>query len=263
MMRLFYAAPGAGKTSVCAAMGSDRMHGEFARQRLKIAQTEAALLNANGFNVSPPPNDHLVFTYKFTIDVTSPVFGRRVSYTAYPVSFGFAADGFDPWFVHAGSTLILDEFQSIYDSRNWQSFPENVSRAYEQHRKKQLDIWIISQEPSLLEKRIRLLCQITYVADMQIYYNDWGEIEKVTWTLYNWRNYESWQRRDTPDIEEYTYYGNVYKIYDTLDGVQLFYAGIGQKDFKTVKQSPVELTPDGIAKYAAENPIHITKKGEK
>lgn len=98
---------------------------------------------------------------------------------------------------------------------------------------------------------------------MQVNYNVWGEIEKVNWTMYNWRNYESWQRRDTPDIEEYTYYGNVYKIYDTLDGVQLFYAGIGQKDFKTVKQSPVELTPDGIAKYAAENPIHIKKKGEK
>lgn len=264
MMRFFYGAIGAGKTSVCAAMGSERMHGDFARQRLRIAQAEAELLNANGFKVSTPPTDHLVFTYKFTIDVTSPNFGRRTSYTAYPANFGFAAENFEPWFVHAGSTLIFDEFQSIYDSRNWQNFPENVSRAYEQHRKKHLDIWIISQNPSLLEKRIRQLCQITYVADMQEFYNDWGEIEKVTWTLYNWQGYESWQRGDAPTLEEYTYYGDVYKIYDTLDGVQMFYAGMAQKDFKAVKQSQIELTPDGIAKYAAENPIQIRKqKGEK
>lgn len=262
MMRFFYAAIGAGKTSCCAAMGSDRMHGGFARQRIRMAQAEYATLTANGFNISPPPTDHLVFTYKFTIDVKSPNFGHRISYRAYPADFGFAVDGYSPWFVYNGSTLIFDEFQSIYDSRNWQAFPENVSRAYEQHRKKKLDIWIISQDPTLLEKRIRQLCQITYIADMQISYNDWGEIEKVTWTLHNWRNYEQWKSHATPTIEIYTYYGDVFKIYDTNDGVQMFYAGLDKSDFKVLHHSDIELTPAGIAQYAKENSIQVKTKKE-
>ena len=259
MIRLFYALPRTGKTSVCAAMGLDRMHGAFARHCVRNAAREVAELNANGFSVSMPPTDHLVFTYKFEIDARSPDFGHRTSYEAHPEDFGFAVDGFGPWFVYDCSTLIFDEFQTIYDSRNWQQFPENVSRAYEQHGKKLIDIWIIAQDPSLVEKRIRQLCQITLVKSMQLQYNSWGERVSATWLLHNWNTYESWLHGETPEEETYTFKGDVYKIYNTYAGKEMFYAGLKDKDFKVNRHATVDLSPEGIERYAQEHKIQLKK----
>lgn len=252
--------PRAGKTSYCAARGLDRMHGEYARRAVKLAQSEAAMLNANGFNVSLPPMKHTVFTYKFEINARSPDFGHRKSFEAHPENFGFVAEGFEPWIPPCGSTLILDEFQSVYDSRNWQMFPENVARAYEQSGKKMLDIWIITQHPNLTELRVRQLCAITLVVGMKEHYNEWGEICETSWELLHWDNYEDWAKGKVAWGELYTYNGSVRKIYNTYAGVEMFYAGLQKRNFDVKEHIPVELTPEGIARYVKEHQIQFKKK---
>ena len=263
MMELIIGPPREGKSSLCAARGLERMRGEYARRAIKLAQSEAAMLNANGFNVSLPPSmKHSVYTYKFEINAKSPDFGHRKSFEAHPENFGFEAEGFEPWFPPCGSTLILDEFQSVYDSRNWNQFPENVARAYEQHGKKMLDIWIISQHPNLVELRVRQLCSITLVVGMEELYNKWGEICTTNWKLLHWDRYEDWEKGKVPWGELYTYNGNVRKIYNTYAGVEMFYAGLQKKNFGVDEHCPVDLTPEGIAKYVKEHNIQFKKKKE-
>ncbi len=259
------APPGAGKTSLAAAMGISCMYGEKAAEAIQKSANLIDAMNASGFNIpSPRQLDHLVYTYMFNIKAISPDFGTCKSWNLDATRLGFRTEDFEPQFVYPGSTLIIDEFQTVWNARDWTEFPPNVSRWYEQHRKLMLDIIIISQRNGIVDKNVRELCAVTLVRDMKIKYNAYNEISQVIWTLENWDCYRDYDEHNRGTISKFEYNGNIFDCYETNAGFERFFDGVTDNtDFLPMPHVDVELSPEGIAEYVKKNPIKMKKKEQK
>lgn len=264
MIRLFYAPPGWGKTSVMAAMAIERMYGEKAAWALAQANAEVTMLNACGHNVTPPKSNHLVYCgKKFTIDVRSPDFGHRRSLKLDPDRLGIAAQGFAPQYVYRGSLLCIDELPTVADSRNWQNFLDGMCDYWAKHRKHGIDMYATCQDISQVEKRIRMLAMITRVLNIEFICDKFGEVLQTVWQFQNWPCYEDWERGLDPTEETYIYNGDIRNAYDTNEGEEDFYIGLDDSDFSCEHSGYADFTPEGIKKYAKENQKVKKKKGAK
>lgn len=59
--------------------------------------------------------------------------------------------------------IVLDEFQSYYDSLDFKDFPRNISKNFQFHRHFGIhDIYLISQHPSRIVKQARILINEFY-----------------------------------------------------------------------------------------------------
>jgi len=263
MIRLFYAPPGNGKTAVMTALCVENMHGRKARTALKVANAEVAMLNANGFNVTPPKTNHLVYCSKLTIDVTSPNFGHRRSLEVAVERLAMGTvEGVKPQYIYSGSTLALDEIPEDIDSREWQEFSKAQSRYFAKHRKRNLTIYATCQDPSQCEKRFRMLAQITFVRNVNVFCSEYGE-QTTVWQLYNWACYEDWAKGKEPTEETYVYNGDIRKAYDTNEGQEEFLVGLDKADFSAEYAAYPNFTPEGIAAYGKKNAIKSKKDKEK
>lgn len=263
MIRLIYAPPGTGKTALMVALGIQNMYGENAIRALEQAHAEVAMLNANGFNVTPPRSDHLVYCAKVTIDVTSPDFGHRRSLELDPARLGIAMDGFVPQFVYRGSTLCIDELPEVADSRNWGDFAEGMCRYWAKHRKHRINLYATCQDVSQVEKRIRIHAAVTEVRSMEQVFNKFDEAVQTVWQLNNWPRYADWECGAKPSQETYVYNGDIMEAYDTYDGEEDFYIGLSGQDFSCNYSGHADFSPAGIEQYAVKNPIVKKEKGAK
>lgn len=262
MLLHIIAPPGAGKTSLAAAMGISCMYGEKATDAIQRSANLINAMNASGFNIASPRQlDHLVYTHGFNIKATSPDFGYRQSWFLDASRLGFRTEDFEPQFVYPSSTLIIDEFQSIYNSRDWTAFPPNVSRWFEQHRKLMLNIIIISQRNGIVDKNVRELCSVALVKDMKVKYNTYDEIVQVVWTLEYWESFRDFDQNKRGRISKFTYDGNIFDCYDTNAGFERFFDGVSDNTpVLPTYHADVELSPEGIAEYVKKNPIKGKEK---
>ena len=249
-IRIFYGERGAGKTAVMVAMAIEDMYGENADWALEQANAEVAELNANGFNVTPPQSEHLVYCAKLTIDVESPDFGHRVSLDLDPTHLGIATDNFVPQYVYRGSTLVIDELPKFFDSRAWQNFEAGMSLYWAESRKHKLKMYGTCQFMGQGELRIRGLACITHVLGIKFAYNKFGEVVQTAWELDNWDSFEAWEAKKKPTREIYVYNGDIREAYDTDEGEEDFYIGLENSDFSCEHSRRVKRTPKGIAEYA-------------
>ncbi len=258
MLRFVIANTGVGKTSYCTArFGIERMHGEYARRTVANATKFIQSLNANGFKLSLPPK-HLVYTFGFGISVRSWEFGARSSWELDATKIGFALEGFAPQYVYPYSTLIIDEMQEVFDSRNWQDYSENISRYFEQCRKLGIEPIFIAQADNLGELRIRQLCEITLIRKLRTVKNRFGEITKCIWDVEIWDRYDEYKSGKHGKREQYVFHGNIFDYFDTTAGKERFFYGI--KDFETKVFKPTLFTPEGIKRYVEKHPITVKKK---
>ncbi|MCM1533492.1 MAG: hypothetical protein NC099_02445 [Corallococcus sp.] len=255
MIRLIYGIPGAGKTALMVALGIENMYGENAISALDKANAEVLMLNEQGHSVTPPKSDHLVYCAKVTIDVTNPDFGHRRSLYLDANRLGIAADGFVPQYVYRGSTLCIDELPEAADSRNWGQFAEGMCRYWAKHRKHSLTVYATCQDVEQVEKRIRLLASITQVREIEFVYDKFDEVTTTVWRLNNWHCYEDWLRGAEPTEETYVYKGDIREAYDTFEGEEDFYIGLENADFSCEYSGYSDFTPQGIKRYAVNNPI--------
>jgi len=262
VIRLFYGIPGVGKTAGMVGCAIPDMYGENAVNALQQANAEVEMLNANGFNVTPPKSEHLVYCAKLTIDVTSPDFGHRRSLELDPDRLGIANDGFVPQFVYRGSTLCIDELPEIADSRNWGQFAESMCRYWAKHRKHGINMYATCQDIEQVEKRIRMLALITQVRSMKFVCNKYDEVIQTVWKFHNWECYEDWERGVEPTEETFIYNGDIREAYDTNEGEEDFYIGLKGNDFSCSYSGYADFTPQGIENYAKKNPIK-KKQGDK
>ena len=260
MIRLLYAPPGWGKTAAMTALGIEDMHGENAMHALQEANAEVAMLKKNGFNVSPPRSNHLVYCSKnYAIDVTSPEFGHRRSLVVDPERLGIAVEGFTPQYVYRGSTLLIDELPKFADSRNWQEFLNGMCLYWAEHRKHKINMLATCQDVAQVEKRIRTLAMITQVRSINFVYDKFDEVIRTEWEFYNWPCYEDWAAQKDPSIEPYIYNGDIRQAYNTYEGEQQFYIGLEKSDFSCEYSPYPDYTPRGIAEYGKKNAIAKTK----
>ena len=77
----------------------------------------------------------------------------------------------------------ITEAQKYLNSRMSMYFPEWQSRWYEQHGHDNLDIFLDTQRPMLIDVNIRELAQFIEIVKLKISYDYYGRPCKLVWTI--------------------------------------------------------------------------------
>ena len=77
----------------------------------------------------------------------------------------------------------ITEAQKYLNSRMSMYFPEWQSRWYEQHGHFDLDIYLDTQRPMLIDVNIRELAQFIEIVKLDLKYDDYGKVKSLTWTI--------------------------------------------------------------------------------
>lgn len=187
--------------------------------------------------------------------------------------FGVANDNMDTQFVALGSTVVFDESQRIFNSRESSTFPEFVSYAFEIHRHARLDIILLAQRGMLIDCNIREVgVHVIEVLGMENEKDLAGNIVRSTWRCRefdNWSSAEGYLKNNDQSYTETTYVneGNIYESYDSFDKETAFLPPEG-KDFSYLPHDkPAHLTSREEKFYKAGKPKEyrskIKPKGEK
>ena len=255
MITIIFAPPRTGKT--CFMTHLLNLHA-FDRERTKSMVREIMRKNANGFNLTIPK--HCVSA---NYDITfrkfrySPRLSRRIN----PYRLGFKNQFVKTHFNLPYEAIGITEAQKYLNSRMSMYFPEWQSRWYEQHGHNNLDIYLDTQRPMLIDVNIRELAQFVEIIKLTIFRNNYRKICKLQWLIRRIENsslfdkYMSSGKQDktcyTEEVVEADY--NVFACYDSQSCKPKFYDGHLDEDFDIQESSPVEESLDGYIKYLQEN----------
>lgn len=167
---------GAGKTSLMMHFGREAI---FDRERNLAMQREIRYLNENGFNLSIP--EHCVASS------TACCFKKlgkkpRVPRIIDPARLGFQ-EGSDVkmHFTLPFETYLIDEAQMYFSSKSGKGLPAYQSAWFEEHRHRDLNIYMATPAAILIHKDIRRLACCIEVIKKDVKYNRYGDC-KITWT---------------------------------------------------------------------------------
>ena len=155
MITIIFAPPRTGKT--CFLTHTACMVA-FDRQRNRAMRAEIMSKRANGFeNLQTIPVHCVSANYYITMRKFGyrPRFNRRIN----PYRLGFANAFVQTHFTLPYECICITEAQKYLNSRMAAWFPDWQSRFYEQHGHDDLDIWLDTQRPMLIDVNVRVLLQ--------------------------------------------------------------------------------------------------------
>ena len=187
----------------------------------------------------------------------SPRYSRRIN----PYRLGFANPFVDTHFNLPFERIFITEAQKYLNSRMSMYFPDWQSRWYEQHGHNDLDVYLDTQRPMLIDVNIRELSQFIEIMRLEFSYNGYGRIDGMRWHIRRIENsslfdkYMASGKQDktcyTEDIVTADY--NVFDCYDSQCCKPKFYEGHFDSDFDYSIATPTEQTREGYMRYLAEN----------
>lgn len=230
----------------------------FDRERNSLMRHEIINKNNNGFKLSLPK--HCVssnYDICFRKYGYSPRFNRRIN----PYRLGFDNPFAKTHFNFPYEVIGITEAQKYLNSRMSMYFPEWQSRWYEQHGHDNLDIFLDTQRPMLIDVNIRELASFIEIIKLKIYYDEYGKVKKLKWTIRNIENsslfdrYMASGKKDKSCYKEETVVANynVFKLYSSQSCKPKFYAGHFDEDFDINESSIMEESLEGYIKYLEEN----------
>lgn len=251
MITIIFAPPRTGKTCFMTHLLNMTA---FNRQRNKQMANEIASKNQGGFNLTIPK--HCVSA---NYDITfkkfgySPRFSRRIN----PYRLGFSNEYVKTHFNLPYECIGITEAQKYLNSRMSQYYPAWQSRWYEQHGHNNLDIYLDTQRPMLIDVNIRELAQFIEIVKLDKYLDKYGKVKKLVWTIRKIENsslfdkYMSSGKKDKECYteEEVTANYNVFECYDSQSCKPKFYEGHFNEDFDYDQSEPTEETLQGYVKY--------------
>ena len=230
----------------------------FKRERIKLMQKELLRKNNNGFNLSIPR--HCVAA---NYDITFKKFGYspRHSRRINPFRLGFANDFVDTHFNLPYEAIGITEAQKYLNSRMSMYFPEWQSRWYEQHGHDNLDIFLDTQRPMLIDVNIRELAQFIEIIRLKISYDKYGKVCRLKWTIRRIENsalfdrYMASGKKDKSCYTQETVVANynVFASYDSQSCKPKFYEGHFEEDFDIFESEPTEESLEGYIKFLQDN----------
>ena len=248
----------------------------FNQERNKQMRHEIARKNQNGFNLTIPK--HCVssnYDIKFRKYGYSPRFNRRIN----PYRLGFKNEFVKTHFNFPYEVIGITEAQKYLNSRMSLYFPEWQSRWYEQHGHDNLDIFLDTQRPMLIDVNIRELAQFIEIVKLKIYKDDFNRVCKLKWTIRRIDNssvfdryIESGKKDKSCYIQETVIANyNVFNLYDSQSCKPKFYDGHFDEDFDINESEQMEESLEGYIKYLKDNDDELpenfyqskTKKKEK
>ena len=139
-------------------------------------------------------------------------------------------------------------------------FPEWQSRWYEQHGHNDIDIFLDTQRPMLIDVNIRELAQFIEIIKLDIYYDDYGRVCKLKWRIRKIENSQLFDKYMSSGKKDKTCYTeeivvadyNVFALYDSQCCKPKFYDGHLEDDFDIQESEPVEESIEGYIKYLEE-----------
>ena len=184
-------------------------------------------------------------------------YNRRIN----PYRLGFANPFVKTHFNLPYEVICITEAQKYLNSRMSMYFPDWQSRWYEQHGHNNLDIYLDTQRPMLIDVNIRELSQFIEVMKLDVEYNDYGQPRRLTWhircidnsSLYDRYIASGKQDRScyTEDVIEADY--NVFNCYDSQCCKPKFYEEHLCEDFDYDLSIPVEQSFEGYIRYLQQS----------
>lgn len=234
----------------------------FNRERTKLMEREIKRKNSSGFNLSIPK--HCVAA---NYDITFRKFGYspRHSRRINPFRLGFANNFVETHFNLPYEAIGITEAQKYLNSRMSMYFPEWQSRWYEQHGHDNLDIFLDTQRPMLIDVNIRELAQFIEIVKLKISYDRFGKPCKLKWTIRRIENSQLFDRYMSSGKKDKSCYTqevvlakyNVFALYDSQSCKPKFYEGHFEEDFDIFESEPTEDSIDGYIRFIQENDDEI------
>ncbi len=210
--------------------------------------------NQGGFNLTIPK--HCVSA---NYDITFKKFGYRPRFSRRinPYRLGFANKFVKTHFNLPFECIGITEAQKYLNSRMSMYFPEWQSRWYEQHGHNNLDIYLDTQRPMLIDVNIRELAQFIEIVKLDITYDEFGKVESLTWLIRKIENsslFDRYMASGKKDKECYTEEKvkanyNVFECYDSQSCKPKFYENHFEEDFDYKESEPTEDTLQGYIDF--------------
>jgi len=251
---IIFAPPRTGKTCFMTHVLNESA---FNRDRIKRMQRELISKNNNGFNLSIPK--HCVSS-NYCIGCKKFGYSTRYSRFINPYRLGFANEFVETHFNLPYEVIGITEAQKYLNSRMSMYFPEWQSRWYEQHGHNNLDIYLDTQRPMLIDVNIRELAKFIEIIDLKISYDKFGKPKKLRWIIRTIDNsalfdkYMASGKKDRTCYEEEVVVAkyNVFALYDSQSCKPKFYDGHFNEDFDIQESSETENSLEGYIKYLEE-----------
>ncbi|MCM1437647.1 MAG: hypothetical protein NC131_00345 [Roseburia sp.] len=263
MITILFAPPRTGKTLFMTHMARETA---FDRERTKLMQREILCKQASGFEkISTIPAHCVSANYGMVLRKFgySPRFNRRIN----PYRLGFANPFVETHFNISYEAIFIDEAQKYLNSRMSRLFPDWQSRWYEQHGHDDLDIWLATQRPMLIDVNVRELSRFIEICGIERKFDCFGQPRRIAFDfriLSNSSAFDKYMASGKSDKSCYTEKTeiadyNVQACYDHQSCKPKFYDGHMGQDFDYTEDEPTEQTFDGYIKYLQENDDELPK----
>ncbi len=193
----------------------------------------------------------------------TPRFNRRIN----PFRLGFDNNFVRTHFNIPYEAIFITEAQKYLNSRMSKAYPDWQSRWYEQHGHDNLDIFLDTQRPMLIDVNIRELAEFIEILRMDVKKDIYGKPKFFTWQIRRIPHssafdcYMSSGKKDKDCFveDEVRAEGNFWSMYDSQNCKPKFYAGHLNEDFDYNEAEPTEQTLQGYIKYLEENDDELPK----
>ncbi len=257
MITIIYAPPRTGKTCYMTHCLRQAM---FDRERNLAMKNEINDKIQNGFHAIKTIPPHCV-------SANYDVIGRQFRYSPRhcrrinPYRLGFANPFVKTHFNLPFEVIGITEAQKYLNSRMSRYFPAWQSRWYEQHGHDNLDIFLDTQRPMLIDVNIRDLAQFIEIIHLTIHYDRDGRIKGMTWRVRHIADSKLWDRYMSSGSKDSSCYTerditadyNVFECYNSQSCKPLFYQGHMNEDFDYAVSKPVEENIKGYISYLQKN----------
>jgi hypothetical protein len=187
----------------------------------------------------------------------SPRYSRRIN----PYRLGFANPYVQTHFNLPHEAIFITEAQKYLNSRLSMYFPDWQSRWYEQHGHNDLDIYLDTQRPMLIDVNIRELAQFVEIVRLDLSYDNFGRVNGLRWLIRHIDNSSLFDKYMASGKQDYSCFTeevitanyNVFACYDSQCCKPKFYDGHFDQDFDYNIATPVEQTLDGYIQYLRQN----------
>ena len=261
MITIIFAPPRTGKTCFMTHCLRELA---FNKERNRNMVKEITRKNSNGFNLTMPK--HCVSS-NYNITFRKFGYSPRLCRVINPYRLGFSNEFVETHFNYPFEAIGITEAQKYLNSRMSMYFPEWQSRWYEQHGHNNLDIFLDTQRPMLIDVNIRELAQFIEIVKLTIFRDNCGKVCKLKWIIRKIENSQlfdkymaSGKRDDKCYVEEVVEADyNVFALYDSQSCKPKFYGGHLEDDFDIQESKPLEESLEGYIKYLQDNDDEIPK----
>ena len=259
MITLIAGKPGVGKTALLTYFAIlDMTVNAF--ERVKRTNAFIGKLNAGGYNFKYAQR-HLVYS---NYDITSHMKGYvpRRSYDMEGFEFGLPDKAHPTKFIYRYSSLFFTESQAFLNSRKSKSFRDSVSRAYEQHRHWDLDVYLDAQRATLIDLNVRELSSIIYVDELEVKEKN-NKIVKCVWHCRKFLDVREYDKFDgnSKTYEcvkvSFKYDGDIFRCYDSQMNSRLFLQGREKEDFYCSEYTDAGYSLDEVKDFCNKKSIDL------